>query len=148
MTLRLDEVMVLSSVIRVGRAGSHVDNMTSGGAAACGINPEGRLNPWASDPYDNRVAAHPDTGYHFGGQEVPGIHAAWDLVKRLHLGLPYFDLASWDVSIDPTGRPTLVEVNLRGQEISFHQVNNGPLFGARTEEVLHYVRGLTPPALG
>ena len=140
MTLNLGKPTVLSSVIRVGRAGSLVDNMTSGGAVVCGIRQDGRLNSWATDYYDNRVFVHTDNGYRFDGQEVPGIHAARELVLGLHQRLFYFDLASWDVAIDPQCRPTLVEVNLRGQEISFHQVNNGPLFGERTEEVLHHVR--------
>jgi hypothetical protein len=140
MTLRLDEPWVVSSVFRLGSAGSHVDNMTSGGSVVCGVDREGRLNAWASDRNDNRVFTHPDSGYRFDGQEVPGIQDAWDLVLQLHRGLRYFDLASWDIAIGPDSRPTMVEVNLRGQEISFHQVNNGPLFGDRTEEVLHHVR--------
>jgi hypothetical protein len=140
MTLRMDEPWVVASAIRIGRAGSHVDNKTAGRAVICGILPDGRLNSWATDPWENRVLSHPDAGYRFGGQEVPGIQAAWDFVLGLHQRQFYFDLVSWDVTIGLDCQPRLVEANLRAPEINFHQVSTGPLFGDRTEEVLRYVR--------
>jgi ribosomal protein L37E len=139
MTIRLNEPKVVSTCLRCGRGGSHVDNQTLGGVA-CGVGKDGRLNSYAIDANANRTMVHADTGFRFGGQAVPGIHEAWDLVCNLHRRLLYYDLASWDVTIDPQGRPSLVEVNLHWQEINFHQFNNGPLFGDMTEEVLHYVR--------
>ena len=46
--MRMDEdLWVASSVIRIGTAGAHVDNLSAGGAVACGILPDGRLNAWA-----------------------------------------------------------------------------------------------------
>ena len=124
LTLRLDEPWVVASAIRIGRAGSHVDNKTAGRAVICGILPDGRLNSWATDPKENRVLVHPDAGYSFGGQEVPGIRAAWDFVLGLHRRLLYFDLVAWDVTIGPDCQPRLVEVNLRAPEINFHQVEH------------------------
>ena len=141
MTIRLNEPKVVSTCLRCGKGGSHVDNQTLGGLA-CGVDKDGRLNSYAIDDYGNRTMVHADTGFRFGGQTVPGIHEAWELVCNLHTRLLYYDLASWDVAIDPRGRPTLVEVNLRWQEINFHQFHNGPLFGEMTEEVLHYVKRL------
>ena len=140
MTLKLDEPAVVSSVIRVGRAGSPVDNMTFRRRRCLRDQPGGRLNAWATDSRDNRVSSIRTTVIASMVRKCRGSRR-----RGTSCGAPpapfYFDLASWDVTIDPQCRPTLVEVNLRGQEISFHQVNNGPLFGERTEEVLHHVRG-------
>ena len=88
----------------------------------------------------NRVLAHPDAGYDFGSKQVPGIHAAWDFALGLHRRLLYFDLVAWDISIGPDREPRVVEANLWKPGINLNQVNSGPLFGDRTEEVLRYVR--------
>jgi hypothetical protein len=140
MTLRMEQPWVVATAIRIGRAGSHVDNKTAGRAVICGVLPDGRLQAWATDKGENRVPNHPDGGYRFGGQEVPGIQAAWELARDLHHRLPYFDLVSWDITIDPDCKPHLVEANLRAPEINFHQLSTGPIFGDRTEEVLGFVR--------
>jgi hypothetical protein len=139
-TLRLEKTTVLSTVLRCGQGQSHVDNLSAGGLS-CGIGPDGRFNAWATLAGGSRIHAHPDTGYVFDGKALPGVDSARQLVQDLHHRLFYFDLASWDVAIDPDGQPVLIEVNLRAQSINIHQENNGPLFGDRTEEVLHNVRG-------
>jgi hypothetical protein len=139
MTVQLDEPRVLSTVLRSGRAGSVVDNQTAEGIS-CGVTPEGRINAWAVDRFGNRILAHPDSGYRYGGQRVPGIAKAWELVAQLQRQLLYYDLASWDIAIGPAAEPVLIEVNLRWQGVNLHQMNNGPLFGDLTEEVLRHVR--------
>ena len=45
-------------------------------------------------------------------------------------------MASWDLAIDKNGEPVLIEVNLMYQGIGFLQINNGPLFGDYTEDIL------------
>jgi hypothetical protein len=141
-TLNLDEPRVLSSVLRCGIGGSHVDNLSAGGIA-CGVQPDGSFNDVATHS-GVPVPVHPDTGFVFAGAKVPGIADAHRLVCDLHRRLYYFDLASWDVAIDPQSKAVLIEVNLRGQSINIHQMNNGPLFGDLTEEVLHLVRNRKP----
>jgi hypothetical protein len=145
MTLRLnDEPSVVGAVMRIGTFGAHVDNLTRGGAVSCGILPDGTLNSWACDEHLNRVLVHPQGGYVFGGQQIPGIDAAQEMVLGLHGRLRYFDLVAWDICIGQDSRPRLVEANLWKPGINLHQANTGPLFGDRTEEFLHYVRGLRP----
>ena len=48
----------------------------------------------------------------------------------------YFDLISWDIALNNVGEFVFIEVNLGGQEINFHQANNGPLFGKMTENIV------------
>jgi len=136
LTYRLnDEVRVASAVLRLGNAGRHVDNR----GIPCGIKPSGELNDEARTKYFQKFIVHPVTGKPFKGFVIPGFDAARDRVCHAHNQLPYFDAVSWDIAIGADGLPRIVELNLTFQEINFHQVNNGPLFGEQTEEVLDHV---------
>ena len=42
--------------------------------------------------------------------------------------MPYFRIISWDIAIDKNGNFILIEYNIKGQDINFHQLNNGPVF--------------------
>jgi Sugar-transfer associated ATP-grasp len=130
-----DEIKIISAVLRLGNMGRHFDNR----GIPCGINADGRLNDYANTKYFQRHDVHPVTGKAFKGFVLPGWQAAREFVKGLHQGLRYFDSASWDITIDPDSNPCLMEVNLTFQEINFHQVNNGPLFGDLTDEILSHV---------
>jgi putative polysaccharide biosynthesis protein len=128
MTMRLgQEVVYLSSVLRVGRAGMLVDNQMAGGLAA-GIAGN-RLRGRAMDRDFYFHERHPDSGVSFTG-ELPAYDEALALCQNLHQATPWFDLISWDVAIDERYRPKIIEFNVSDQELDFHQLNNGPLFGA------------------
>jgi hypothetical protein len=136
MTMRLaHEVTVLSTIVRFGVGGLRVDNEGAGGVS-CGVTAAGALKAHAVDRLGRRFAAHPVTHVRFGGEPVPGRDAAHDLARSLHDTLQHFDLLSWDIAVTGNATPTLVEVNVLGQGLEFHQMNNGPLFGDETDAVL------------
>ncbi|PZD94331.1 hypothetical protein DNH61_18145 [Paenibacillus sambharensis] len=136
LTLRLNgRIHLLSTLARFGNQGSVVDNQAAGGVS-CSVHPDGRLNTYAIDKYGRKHQAHPYTGAVFGEKVIPKYEQAVQHVFDLHAQLPYFDLVSWDIAVDPEARPVLVELNLIGQEINFHQFNNGPLFGDLTDDIL------------
>jgi hypothetical protein len=45
----------------------------------------------------------------------------------------------FDVCLDHNGDIKLLEVNNMNNEINFYQMNNGPLFGLFTDEVLRFL---------
>ncbi|CAM4354504.1 sugar-transfer associated ATP-grasp domain-containing protein [Paenibacillus tarimensis] len=140
LTLRLGgRIHLLSTLARFGNQGSVVDNQAAGGVS-CSVRPDGRLNTFAIDKYGHKHHAHPYTGAVFGNTVIPQYEQAVQHVFDLHEQLPYFDLVSWDIAIDPEARPVLVELNLIGQEINFHQFNNGPLFGDLTDDILRLLK--------
>jgi len=139
-TLRLNgRIIHLSSVLRIGRSSARVDNQASGGMA-CGVN-DGRLRGFAVDKAFRRLAAHPDSGVRFKGLALPAYRQAEALCHASHLLLPDIDMVSWDIAVTAEHVPVLIEFNLRGQEINFHQLCNGPLFGQCTGDVLDRARG-------
>lgn len=136
MTMRLNhEIVHLSSFLRMGRNNIKVDNLHSGGIL-CGVDEKGRLRKYGYDYYFDRLEQHPDTGIRFEGEIFPYYKEAMAMVKDLHKTMFYFDIISWDVSIDPDNQPCLVEMNLYYQGFNHHQVANGPLFSNNTARAL------------
>ena len=131
------ESVLISQVLRMGSVGAVVDNISSGGCS-CGILPDGRLKAYGYSSRAERIAAHPG-GTVFEGKRIPGYEEAVRQVRRLHRLLPQFGLLAWDIAIDGQGCPVLIEVNIGNASIDFMQLNNGPLFGEYTEEILERV---------
>jgi hypothetical protein len=130
------KVHILSSVLRMGVNGRKVDN----GGIACGIKKDGTLNEIAIDKNGLKYEKHPD-GFAFKNIVIPSYTAVLETIRREHLKLGHFKLVSWDFAVDKDGSPILIENNLRFEEINFHQLNNGPLFGELTDNVLKEVFG-------
>ena len=140
MTLNLNgHISVCSTVLRMGVAGGAVDNQASGGISV-GVAADGFLKTSAVTKLGQRHHHHPTTGQQFQGFAVPSCMRARQFVQSLHGQLPHFRLVSWDIAVSPDGKLKLIELNLAGQEINFHQFNNGPIFAERFAEVIEYVR--------
>lgn len=132
--LNKDGVKIYSSILRIGRGSSYLDNFTSGGLI-CGIDDNGRLRKQA---YDNKKGyfTHPDTGVKFEGFPIPAYEDALEMVKKAHPMLPWFRLISWDICINEACEPVLVEANLTNGGINLHLITNGTLFGDDTRKII------------
>lgn len=137
MTIMIDGVTeVLSAVVRIGEAGSLVDNFHSGGVS-CGINTDGTLKDFACYVNGERIYRHKN-GFVFADGKVPNFEMACSEVKRLHYSLPMFGIISWDICINEYGEPVVIEYNIGGG-ITVHQLSNGPLYGKYRERILEMV---------
>lgn len=134
---RKGEVKIYSALLRIGKANAKVDN----GSISVGIKPDGKLKEYGYYLTGERVTSHPASGVVLKDYQLPSYEEARELVKKAHLRIPQFKLASWDIAIREDGTPTMIEVNISDGEVSFHQLNNGPLFGEDTREILDEVFG-------
>ena len=57
----------------------------------------------------------------------------------MHKRFAHFRIISWDFAVDENNDIQLIEFNFSPQGIRIHQINNGPLFGEFTVEVLEEV---------
>lgn len=128
------ESIPLSAVVRIGNSGSRVDNFGSGGVG-CGVKPDGHLNDCGYTQKGERYDVHPN-GFVFSEGFVPNFDKALEAVKRCHMHVPMFGVASWDIAIDADGEPVLIEYNVGGAGIDIHQYNNGPLYGKYRERII------------
>ena len=133
------KVEVLSGILRMGIGKSKVDNSSSGGIF-CGITQDGHLKECAYNKWGERYDKHPTSGFVFADTPVPGYDICKEICTSLHYRLVRVSqLISWDLAIDTEGTPILIEVNLTFGDIDFHQIANGPLFGAYTDSVIQMV---------
>ena len=70
---------------------------------------------------------------------IPNFEKIKELVTQQAKLVPHFRLVSWDIALNEYDLPILIEANLHFGEIDFHQLNNGPLFGDDTKEILKEV---------
>lgn len=132
-----EEIIVIQAVQRMGRPGSLVDNQASGGLSV-GIQSNGRLGDYAVDKYGNT--------YREFGSGIPFDHLEnviqFEEMKILAKGIArknyYARLLGFDFCVDKEGTVRLIEINNKYLEINFLQMNNGPLFGSFTDEVIEF----------
>ena len=139
MSLYLDgEVIIVSSVLRMGRDGARVDNGSHGGII-CDINDDGTLKELAYNTRGYSWKQHPQ-GVTFKGYKITGYDKCREMVMKL-AGRMFTTsrIISWDFAVGPDGEPILIEVNLTYGGVLVHQLCNGPIFGDKTEDILSRV---------
>lgn len=137
--LNNDGVHLLSTTVRIGKKGSYTDNYATGGIL-CGVNVNGKL---AANGYTKKgiVVNETYTGIKFCDCTIPNYNRVVDIVKSMHVKVPYFKIISWDIAINDNNSPVLIEYNTYNQGLDV-QIPNGPLFGKFTAEIL--AKGLEP----
>jgi len=132
-----------ASVLRIGGTGSTVDNVGAGGYQ-CPILPDGRLNKTAftkksADSRFGEFVEETSSGLRFEDFKVPSYDKVCATVLDLAGRIPHVGYIAWDIAIDESGDPVLVEFNIHAPGHS--QENCGPTFGDMTEAVLDEVFG-------
>jgi hypothetical protein len=99
--------------LKVGRAGSLVDNVASGGILS-GIDLEtGRVSEAVGgDPSRTLYSVHPDTGAQIEGVVLPMFAEAKALAERCLTVFPGMNFAGLDVAMTPDG-PSVIEANVQ-----------------------------------
>lgn len=104
------EVLIIYSVVRIGRMGQVIDNQSAGGISTS-ITKDGKLGKVAFGGYSTDNIHKTDSGIVLEGYQLPSYEKTIEMVKRLHLRLPYFNLIGWDMAIEEDGSPILIEIN-------------------------------------
>lgn len=130
-------VSILSSIVRVGKQGSVVDNVGAGGYAV-GVGNDGTVKECGYTAKGDVVRQT------YGGKLLSNIRLdGYEKVKssalKLHSWMPYVPLIGWDLAIREDGQVILIEMNASTPSVWFEQLCTGPLFGDRFDEVVRYV---------
>lgn len=132
------EIVIISVVVRVGCPGMLIDNVSSGGCTI-GVTNDGRLKDVAYSDKGIQLNELPSGAKIPAGSRLPCYQEMLDCVRSMHMKFLQHRLIAWDLSVTPTNDPMLIEMNLYKAEIDFMQINNGPLFGSYTEEIIEEV---------
>ena len=131
------EILIVYSVIRIGRKGSIIDNQSAGGISTA-ISKDGRLGKVAFGGYSTDNILMTDSGVVLEDYQIPSYEKALEMVKRMHISLPYFNLLGWDIGIEENGDPILIEINTKpGLSQSAFKSGMGEYTGRIIKEVWH-----------
>lgn len=121
-------VKIVYVILRFGVDGSKVDNLSSGGQCI-EIDPEGRPAKIAYDDYGNVGGeVHKNTGYRFADLEIPMFPEIIAKCKSAHRHYPFVRLIGWDVCVDESGVPRLIEWNTDRPTFDMEDALFGPFF--------------------
>lgn len=132
-----------SAILRVGGTGSLVDNVGAGGYQ-CPIQPDGTLakTAFTQSHTGNKLGnfvEETSTGLRFADCAVPSYDKVCSMVLDLAAHIPHLRYIAWDIAVDKSGDPILIEFNVTMP--GDNQENCGPTFGDMTEDVLEEIFG-------
>ena len=128
-----DKIVILQSVLRIGKKDSIVDNLAAGGIAL-GVNNEGFLTDFAVDKFGNKYYTSNNIKFADIGP-IPKFEEMKSIAKSLARKNIYSRLIGWDFALDNQNEIKVIELNNTNIEINFTQMTNGPLFREYTNEV-------------
>jgi hypothetical protein len=145
------ELLVPAAVHRIGTEASRpIDNFSIGGIASWIDLETGTLGPAAQIPLDGGdvpwYSTHPDTGAQIEGVTVPHWQAIRETVERLALENTYIPAIGWDILLDESGEPVVLEANT-GTGFDLIQVHRPLLADERVAAVAsRHLRGVDHPS--
>lgn len=134
-----NQIIVAPIIMRIGRGGSYLDNAHAGGMFI-ELSDDGTLHKTAFTEFKEEFVEHPDSKLKFEGYRIPLLPNVVDGVKRMHYSLPAIGVINWDMTLDESGQPVLIEANVNGGSIWLFQMAHGcGVFGERTPEILRWL---------
>lgn len=109
-----NEVKLVATFIKIGRAGHCVDNAGAGGNVDACIDMENGMMKYVIQ-YDGwrkikQITHHPDTNTQIEGMMIDNWESIKQQVMEFQKAIPYVKAAGWDIAITDEG-PVVVEVN-------------------------------------
>ena len=118
-------VCILCSVLRIGRGGNQVDNISQDGLILKIDVDTGKIGDRATSEQCEYFEKHPDTDFIFKGYKILN----WNKIKKFVMEsakkLPQFTYLGWDIALTKNG-PLAIETNL-GFGLDLYQVALGGL---------------------
>ena len=132
-----NQISILQVVFRVGAKGQYIDNFRAGGFSV-GVNNEGKINSFAFNRDGIRFEKVNEIELAKNDFIIPYFEKLQSVAIAIAEKNLHHRMLALDMTIDNDNNVRCVEVNNKSNEINFHQLNNGPLFGEFTDEVIDY----------
>ncbi len=104
---------IMEIMLRVGLAGSHVDNWGSGGIGYCFDVETGICSQYGIDKLNHPYSLHPGSNFQMIGFKLPNFNELKEYILELVKLAPSARYVGWDIAITPNGYD-LVEMNCPG----------------------------------
>ena len=120
--------------LKIGKKGAHIDNWNS--SYFVGIQKDGTLMDVGYDS-DLKEVRESDSGIVFAGLKYPYFDKMTKLIERMHKKyFPNCGIIGWDILIDASGEPKVIETNLDFPGIRALQLCNNLFFEPFHDEIM------------
>ena len=136
-----NQIHVLHTLLRIGKKGSHVDNISAGGIG-CGVTRDGVLYDHALQKDKKKVDCFPSLP-ELKLSDIGKLHMIDELKQeavRLAEKIPHTRVIGFDMGIDANNKVRLIEINTDNIGIAPAQLLFGPFFREFTDEVIDYCK--------
>lgn len=138
-TLNLNGIVTTNSMtLKCGSPNSVVDNIGSGRRGVMiGISENGSLSEFGY--YGNGEKCTEHNGVKFKGRKITAFRKVIEAALLLHSMIESCRVIGWDIALDDSNNPVLIEGNTNYPGISLEQMCSGPIFAERIDEVISYI---------
>ena len=135
-----NEIVTAPVIMRIGQGGAYLDNAHAGGMFIA-LSNDGELHKKAFTEFNKSYEIHPDSNLKFEGYKIELFPNVLETAKKMHSLLPSIGVINWDMTIDESGNPTIIEANVNCGSIWLFQMAHGcGVFEERTSEILKWIR--------
>ena len=116
MTTYRDEsgnVIVTSSIMRIGAKGSDVDNAHSGGKF-CGISSNGKVGNYVCDWLGTKQTKYNGLDFENNNWIIPNFERIKQFAQNISKHIIHHDIVALDIALDKDNTPKLIEFNVGG----------------------------------
>ena len=106
-----EKTSIRSTSMRIGHAGSFVDNAGAGGLTVAIDRKTGMIDSFGCDEKGFRYECHPDTGIRFKGYQIPEWDKALELVNAVSGKIKGAKYVGWDLALTKDHEWVIVEAN-------------------------------------
>lgn len=135
-----DRCHLINGCIRIGQAGSFLDNAHQGGKIVGLDIHTGELGDYLINQYGDRFTEHNGIDFSKKHFVVTDMNAIRKFSEDLCSDIPYHRCFNLDVMIDKAGIPKLIEFNISAMGIWAYQFLGNSCFGEYTDEIIDYCR--------
>jgi len=134
-----DKPMATAAVLRIGAAGSHVDNILSGGRFVSVDVATGKLGHYTATHLGQISEVWNGVDFSKNDYMVPGWERFLQLADHVGRCLHRSRLAALDIALRADGTPVLIEYNIGGFSSFLYHFTGQTVFGNYTDEVISLI---------
>ena len=131
---------VTSSIIRIGKDGSVVDNAHAGGMFIGVDVATGKLGNFVIDQFGNKQTTWNGIDYSKQSFVVPNWDEVIAFAKLIGSKVLHHRLLALDIAVKSDGKPVLIEYNLGNFSYWLFMYTNQEVFGPFTDEIIDYCK--------
>ena len=135
-----EESVVTAGIVRIGKDGSFVDNVHSGGMRIGVDISSGEMGKYVIDQYGSKQDTWNGIDFSKSIFIVPHWNDVISFAKYVGTRIHHHRLIALDIALKENGQPILIEYNLSGFSYSPYMITNQEVFGKYTDEVIDYCR--------